>query len=104
MNETPTIRDRLAKAFGPALIILTLAYFAFHAVQGNYGLTALKDLDNQLALLKPQAEEVKDHRAELEANVDRLRPDNLDPDMLDEQVRRRLGFSNPREVFVLTDK
>ena len=45
-----------------------------------------------------------DQRAELEHRVSLLRPDSLDPDLLEEQARRLLNFGFANEAIILTPK
>jgi len=78
-----------------------MAYFFYHAVQGEHGLLALREINARAAELQPKAEALADHRRALEARVALLQPDSLDPDMLDEQARRRLGFVHPDEIVIL---
>ncbi len=39
----------------------------------------------------------------LAAKVALLGPDHIDPDMLDEQVRRYLGLAHPDEIVIFTN-
>ncbi|MCJ9428779.1 FtsB family cell division protein [Kordiimonas marina] len=77
------------------------AYFAFHAFQGDNSLGALKALDRQQVVLAAEAAKVAHQRAVLEARTAKLSGKAVDPDMLEEQVRLRLGFVHPDEVVVL---
>lgn len=78
-----------------------MAYFLYHAVQGEHGLLALRDLNARAAELQPKAEAAAARRAALEKRLALLQPDGLDPDMLDEQARKRLGFVHPDEIVIL---
>ena len=60
-------------------------------------LRLLKDLDEA----KETLSHVEAQRGELENQVHLLRPKNLDKDMLDEQVRRQLGFVAGDEIVVI---
>jgi cell division protein FtsB len=40
-------------------------------------------------------------RSQLDARVALLRPDNLDPDMLEERARVMLNFAHPNEIIIL---
>ena len=97
------IRYRLLQALGPALVMMALAYFAYHAIEGNHGLLALQGLNRELAELEGKAAAVKAERSRLEAKVANLRRDNLDLDLLDERARDVLGYSGPGEVVLFTD-
>ncbi|MFC4347646.1 septum formation initiator family protein [Kordiimonas lipolytica] len=77
-----------------------VAYFAYHAFQGDNSLAALKRLEAQEADLTVLAQDVGAERAALELSTSRLNNRSIDPDMLEEQVRQRLGFTHPDEVVV----
>lgn len=94
------IRFRMGRALAPSSLLLVLIYFAYHAVSGNYGLLALKDLNAELAETEARAEAVATERAVLEMRTNRLRPDNLDPELLDERARAALGFVRRDEAII----
>jgi len=92
---------RLRRAGPPAVFIALMAYFLYHAVQGEHGLLALKALDARADQLAPRAAALRAERRALEARVALMQPDNIDPDLLDEEVRRRLGYVRPGEIVIL---
>jgi len=95
---------RLRRALPSAVFIGMLAYFLYHAVQGEHGLLALRELNARAEQLQPQAVALAAERRALEARLALLQPDSLDPDMLDEQARRRLGFLHPDEIVILNPR
>ena len=74
-----------------------VSYFAFHAVQGDRGVVAWLQMRQQLAQLDQQLDAAQHERMILERQVALMRPQSLDPDMLDEQVRRVLGYTDARD-------
>ena len=89
-----------------ALVLYTIAalligYFGINAYTGNHGLRARQDLDQQVIRLNSELAALKAERAILERRVSLLRPDSIDPDMLDERARALLDFSDPRELTLL---
>ena len=95
------IRYRLDRALWPAALFAILAYFAYHAVQGNYGLLALRDMEGELTDLRVIAAELSAERQLLEARSAKLRPDSLDPEMLGERARDVLGFARADEKVII---
>jgi cell division protein FtsB len=95
------IRFRLMQALGPVALMTLLFYLGYHAVNGNYGLKALRELDGSLETISLQAMAAHETRLALEIKVARLRPDNLDPELLGERAREVLGFLRSDEVVVL---
>jgi cell division protein FtsB len=83
------------------LAALFIGYFAVNAFTGNHGLRAQQDLDHQLAVMQAELRVVKSERAMWERRVALLRPDRIDPDMLDERARALIGYVDPRDLVLL---
>jgi cell division protein FtsB len=94
------IKTRLRQIWGVALFLSMMAYFVFHAFRGEYSLPALKRLQQQEIALIAESKLVQQEREDLKERIDLLKDSSLDPDMLEEQVRKRLGFAHPDEVVV----
>jgi cell division protein FtsB len=77
-----------------------LSYFAWQAERGPRGFSYQKDLTEQLGKLKTQLEKIKSDHNMLEARVAELRPDAIDPDLLDEMARKNLGYASPAQIVV----
>jgi cell division protein FtsB len=87
-----------------ALVGLGLvAYFGYHAVSGSRGLLAWRELSAGLAESQQELETVRAERVALERKVERLRPESLDADLIDELARRQLSFVEPLDVIILLD-
>ncbi|MCK5040996.1 MAG: septum formation initiator family protein [Sphingomonadales bacterium] len=95
------IKYRMSQALWPAIFITVLFYFVFHAVQGNYGLLALRDLDRSLSDIQVVAEATASERKLLETKTSRLTPGNIDPELLGERAREVLGFVSNNERVIL---
>ncbi|NVJ69075.1 MAG: septum formation initiator family protein [Alphaproteobacteria bacterium] len=100
MKRVGKISRHLGQAWLAGVWIFLVAYFAFHAFQGENSLAALKRLEAQEVALMLQAEDVRIVREAMEARTAKLVNKSIDPDMLEEQVRARLGFTHPDEVIV----
>jgi cell division protein FtsB len=93
---------RRARHIAPQVIAACLVgYFVFHAVHGERGLLAYLRLQQELAQAKAVQSELSAQRAEMRHRVSLLRPDSLDPDMLEERARRVLNFARPDEIVIL---
>lgn len=96
---------RRARQIAPQVVFAcTVGYFAYHAVQGERGLLTYLHVQQDLEQAKAVQAELQDQRTELEHRVDLLRPDHLDPDMLEERARKVLNYARDDEVVVLLDK
>jgi cell division protein FtsB len=85
----------------PVIGALVLAYFGYYAVQGDRGLLAYLRLAQEIRKAEITRDLLRSERETIERRVKLLRPDSIDPDMLDERVRATLGLSRPDEVVVL---
>lgn len=85
----------------PIIGALLLAYFSYHMVQGDHGLLSLLQLQAKVGQAQTLHSSLQGEREQLEARVALLRPDNLDPDMLEERARVMLNFAHPNEIVIL---
>jgi cell division protein FtsB len=88
-----------------ALLAYGLAiYFGYHAVVGGRGLLAWRQLNQDIAATQQDLTAVRAERQALEEKVRRLRPESLDPDLIDELARRHLSLAGPLDVIILLDE
>ena len=80
-----------------------LGYFAWHALEGPRGYAYRDKLELQLAKLNSEQEDLSKARLGLEAKVALMRPESVDPDMLDELARSQLQLTGPNELIVKYD-
>jgi cell division protein FtsB len=76
-------------------------YFGYHALSGSRGLLAWQELNRELEATQQELADLRAERADLEHKVSRLRPDSLDPDLIDEVARRNLSLVEPLDVIIL---
>ena len=76
-------------------------YFAYHLQTGDHGLQARADLEKRKAVLAGELAGLKEVRKRLERDVALLRPESLDPDMLDERARAILNLAHPDDLVML---
>lgn len=81
--------------------LFLVAYFTYHAFQGDNSIHALRALQQQKIELTEAAASIRADHDYLVLKTSSLVGRTVDPDMLEEQVRRRLGFSHPDEVIIL---
>jgi cell division protein FtsB len=100
MAHIAKLRLLLFSAFGPAIAILLLLFFAGYVVLGSNGVLAWGDYSRQLQAAKVELHKTQDARAELKNRVEALDPRRVDPDLADELIRRQLGVVHHDEVVV----
>ena len=100
MTIAHDIRRHARLVVGPVLGITLCAYFAYHLVQGDRGLTAWLRLTQQVRDARVTLAAVEAERTTLERRVNLLRPEHLDRDMLDERARSQLNLATPNEIVI----
>lgn len=80
-----------------SIAVLLVFYFVFHAFSGKKGVFALSSMQKELLSKSKQLEEKRAKRIEIEHRVNLLKSDSLDLDILEEQVKKNLGFSKKNE-------
>jgi len=101
MGIVRELKVRAGQIVGPVIGMTVVVYFAYHAVQGDRGLLALGKLRGEVNALQAQVLDVRNERFELQNKVHMLRPETLDPDLLEERARVLLGFGKPDEWIVI---
>jgi len=95
------MRQRFRAIMGPLIGLGAVGYFAYHTVEGDRGVLAWMHLRTDIVDAELQLAKVTSERQQLEHRVLLLRPDHLDPDMLEERARAMLNMGHPDEVEVL---
>ena len=100
-------RQRKQSKLKPLLLplgcLLVLGYFAYHAVEGDYGLFALGKLEQRVVALQREIESVRSERIEMESHVALMRPESVDRDMLDERARQALNMSDAKDIVIFLE-
>ncbi len=100
-EAVPLLRMRLRLLLWPSVAALLFIYFAWHAVQGDRGLLAFAQMQNQLYQQQQELAQLEAERVRLSDRVEKMRPETLDADLLEERVRAVLGQANADELIVL---
>ena len=80
-----------------------MVYFAYHAVHGDHGLYASWGLQTRVEALRAERDGLVAVRDDLEHKVGLMRPESIDPDMLDEQARATLNLAHPNDIIIFRD-
>ena len=99
------IRTRLRRFLQGLVLYLGAAaligYFAFHAYHGNHGIVAKRAFELEAAQLERERNELRAEREGWERRIALLKPESLDPDLVDELARRDLFFAHPNDLVTL---
>ncbi len=102
MSLVNEIRYRASRAIAPLLGMAAVSYFAFHAVQGDRGLFSWWQIRQEIARAESALQALQAKKSDLENRVSLLRPDGIDPDLLEEQARVmfNMGRQGERVIFL----
>jgi cell division protein FtsB len=95
------LRRRAPAIAWPLLGIAATAYFVYHTFEGDRGLRAGREITEQLSQAKQTLAKTEAARDALQHRVAGLEPDHVDPDLLDQQIRRNLDLVAPNEIVIL---
>jgi cell division protein FtsB len=95
------MRRRARFLVGPFLGLALTSYFVYHTIEGDRGLHAWRDINQQLRVAGDQFATVEAERDALEHKVNGLNPNHVDPDLLDQQIRQQLDLVSPGEVILM---
>lgn len=90
----------LARWGWPLFFALATALALSHIVYGGRGLQAREKLAAQVADAERRLELITSERERLEARATMLRPQGIDPDLVEERIRLQLGLIHPDEVIL----
>lgn len=81
-----------------------LGYFGWHAYKGPRGFPYKEGQELKLASLQDKYEALHAERLRMENKVTLLRPESIDPDLLDELARGNLELAKPTDVVAFTSR
>ena len=91
----------LSKMWLLGVCVVLLLYFLFHLFSGDHGFFAWRRLEKELMINRAILQTLENERKKLDNQVNLMKPDRIDRDMLDERVRTMLGAGNDKETVIL---
>jgi cell division protein FtsB len=101
MSIVRAMRRRAHVVVDPILGIALTGYFAYHLVEGERGFKAWLRLNGEIRAATANLEAVRAQRAALEVKVSNLRPEHVDPDLLDERIRATLNLVSSDDIVLM---
>jgi cell division protein FtsB len=95
------MRKRLFDGVVSFFCLLLYAYFSWHYYYGSRNLAVLAQTEQKAVEMRAELQKVIAIRQRLEAKVALLRPEHIDPDLLDEIARRILDYGSANELIVI---
>jgi cell division protein FtsB len=77
-----------------------LGYFGWHAFHGPRSFANETAIEAEVARLEAELARISAERAARDGRVALLRPQSIDPDLLDEIARRSLGYVKEGEIVL----
>jgi cell division protein FtsB len=77
-----------------------LGYFGWHGYYGPRSFDHRDALEAKAAELDQKLSQIRDQRQVLERKVSLMRPQSIDPDMLDELARSMLDYGKPGDLII----
>ena len=101
MSVLRALRRRAHFVLGPVVGIALTGYFAYHLVEGERGFKAWLRLNREIRTAIANLEAVRNQRTALDLTVSNLRPEHIDPDLLDERIRATLNLVSPDDIVIM---
>ncbi len=101
LTTRQTRNNPLTRLIVPALSLVLLAYFFYHAWSGRYGIESMRRMREEAVHLEFELAATKLKRRSIEERVALLRDGTIERDMLDEQARGALNLLQGDEVAIL---
>ena len=95
------IKRRAHFVLGPVIGIALTGYFFYNLIEGEHGLLRWLSLTREIRAESANLEATRGQRQALDLRVSNLKPDHVDPDLLDEQVRATLNLVAPDEIVIM---
>ena len=95
------LRRRAQFLIGPVIGLALTGYFVYHLIDGDHGLIRWLSLTREIRAENSNLEAVRVQRKALDVRVSDLKPNHLDPDLLDERVRATLNLVAPDEIVIM---
>jgi|TARA_B110000438_G_C15699725_1_gene600488 cell division protein FtsB len=96
-------RTRVRFVVGPLLGVLAISYFTYHVANGNRGLIAWWKIKQRTALARKIMDSSDFERKTIEHRVSLLKPNSLDPDMLEERAMFMLNYGYKNDIVILEE-
>ena len=96
------IRVRARQVLPPVLAACVVGYFGYHALHGERGFLAWRELRHDLAEARVVEARLAGERARLDRRVRLLGRDGLDRDLLEERAQVLLGYGHYNDLVILS--
>lgn len=103
MTKRRSIWQLVKAAAGPALALAIIGFFGGYALVGPNGVLVWGDYRRELDAKRVELAKLDAQKRVIENRVALLDPRKANPDLADELIRKRLGYSHPDEIIIPMD-
>ncbi|MFT7433052.1 MAG: cell division protein FtsB [Alphaproteobacteria bacterium] len=94
------LKNRANKLLFPFLVLLVLVYTYYQMLTGDRGLVVWYDLNAQVEDITTQNLALAEQVSLTDVKINRLKGATLDPDYIDEQIRKNLPRMHKNETVI----
>lgn len=94
------IKKRFQHVLAPIMVITLMSYFIYHMIQGERGLLSWRRMTQKIEAAEEKLEKIEEEQSYLKHRVSLMRPNSLDPDLLEELARKELNFARKEEIII----
>ena len=98
------LKRRARHAVAPIIGALLLGYFSYYAVEGERGLIAYLSLTQEIRKATITRDLIHGEWEALDKRVGLLRPNSIDPDMLEERALLMLGLGHRDDAVLMLQR
>jgi cell division protein FtsB len=80
---------------------LLIIYFVYHALHGDRSIFEYRKLSSEVIIQQQKLDEINDEKAQYERRLSLVGERDIDPDLLDELARRKLGTLDQDEEMII---
>jgi cell division protein FtsB len=104
MNKSVVLKNRIILYFSFLITFFIFLYLVYFLVYGQRGLLQYFYLSKQNQEYNERLSQLTSENQYLSNRIQKLQPNTVDLDFLDEQVRKKLGLIDKNEIVIILDE
>ena len=104
MNKSVILKNKIILYLSFLITFFISIYLVYFLINGQRGLLKYFYLTKQSQEYSQALAKLKVENQYYNDRINRLKPNTVDLDFLDEQVRKKLGFIDKNEIVIILDK
>jgi len=104
MNKSVVLKNRIILYFSFLITFFIFLYLVYFLVYGQRGLLQYFYLSKQNQEYNERLSQLTSENQYLSNRIQKLQPNTVDLDFLDEQVRKKLGLIDKNEIVIILNE